>query len=55
MQAISYAENHHGSTIVLVDGRKLTDLMITYGVGLTTEYTYKLQKIDKDYFDEDRI
>lgn len=54
-QAISYAENHHGSTIVLVDGRKLTDLMITYGVGLTTEYTYKLQKIDKDYFDEDRI
>lgn len=27
--------------------------MITYGVGLSTDYTYKLQKIDKDYFDED--
>lgn len=52
-QAMSYAENHQTSRIILIDGEKLSDLMITYGVGLSTSYNYKIQKIDKDYYTED--
>lgn len=52
-KAVTFAENHLASKIVLIDGEKLTDLMITYGVGLTVEYEYRIQKIDKDYFDEE--
>lgn len=54
-QASDYANNHQFSRIILIDGKQLTDLMITYGVGLYTEVTYKIQKIDRDYFDEDKF
>lgn len=52
-KAMHFAENHSASRIVLIDGKKLTDLMIAYGVGLTVESEYRIQKIDKDYFDEE--
>lgn len=52
-QAIQYADNHQLSRIILIDGDKLSNLMIIYGVGLSTHYIYKLQKIDKDYYTED--
>lgn len=52
-QALEYAANHQVSRIVLIDGKKLADLMIAYGIGLYTENTYKIQKIDTDYFIED--
>lgn len=52
-KAIAYAENHLASKIVLIDGKKLTDLMIAYGVGLTIEHEYRVQKVDRDYFDEE--
>lgn len=51
-KAMEYAKRHLASNIVLVDGKRLTELMIAYGVGLTVTYEYKLQKIDKDYYDE---
>lgn len=54
-QALVYAKNHQLSKIILVDGKQLTDLMVTYEVGLYTEATYKIQKIDRDYFDEDHF
>lgn len=52
-KAINYADTHQASRIILIDGEKLSKLMITYGVGLSTSYIYKLQKIDKDYYTED--
>ncbi len=39
--------------IILIDGDKLTQLMIDFGVGVSEIQTYVLQKVDSDYFDED--
>jgi restriction system protein len=38
--------------IVLVDGRRLAELMIDYEVGVTAR-TVKVPKLDRDYFDEE--
>jgi len=38
---------------VLVDGQKLTELMIEHGVGVTEIARYTLYKIDLDYFEEE--
>jgi len=38
--------------IILVDGSELTRLMIQYGVGVRTERTIELKRIDLDYFEE---
>ena len=39
--------------IRLVDGDELARLMIAYGVGVVTEYTYEIKKLDENYFAED--
>jgi len=39
--------------IILIDGEKLTQLMIDFGVGVSEIQTYTLKKVDSDYFDED--
>lgn len=39
--------------LVLIDGEQLTRLMIEDGVGVRTERTVDLKKLDFDYFDED--
>lgn len=52
-KAIDYAKTYISSKIILIDGKRLTDLMISFGVGLTVEKEYKIQKIDKDYYDEE--
>ena len=36
--------------IVLIDGKRLTDLMIQFGVGVQTSETYKIVEIDEDFF-----
>lgn len=41
--------------IVLIDGIKLTDLMMQYGVGIEVAKVYKQFRIDSDYFEEDMI
>lgn len=38
--------------IVLIDGRRLAELMIDHNVGVAEEQVYRLKKIDSDYFDE---
>ena len=48
-QARDYAKSVEG--IVLVDGTRLANLMIDYGVGVTARLV-KIPKIDSDYFDE---
>jgi restriction system protein len=39
--------------IVLIDGRRLAQLMIDHGIGVTTARTYTIKKLDLDYFVED--
>jgi restriction system protein len=36
--------------IVLIDGKRLAELMIDYDVGVTTVTTYELKRVDSDYF-----
>lgn len=49
--AIEYA-NKQQKHIVLIDGKMLSDLMITYGVGVSIVKQYETYKIDSDYFAE---
>ena len=39
--------------IVLIDGRRLAQLMIDHDIGVATTRSYVLKKVDLDYFDED--
>lgn len=39
--------------IILVDGKKLTELMIEHGVGVSTQKAYLIKRIDSDYFSDD--
>lgn len=39
--------------IILIDGHKLADLSIEFGVGVAAEQTYKVTKVDSDYFEEE--
>lgn len=49
-QAQEFARSVEG--IILVDGRKLAELMIDYEVGVSAR-TIKIPRIDSDYFDEE--
>ncbi len=40
-------------TIRLIDGQELAQLMIRHGVGVVTEYTYEIKKLDENYFADD--
>ena len=49
--AKKYAEKQLGLKLILVDGKRLTDLMIKYDLGVSTINTYKVKAVDGDYFD----
>jgi restriction system protein len=38
--------------IVLVDGTRLSSLMIEHGLGINSVASYEVSRIDSDYFDE---
>ncbi len=48
-EASRYVENIENK-VVLIDGSKLTDLMIDFNVGVSLQSNYELKKIDDDYF-----
>ena len=48
-EAVAYAASID-IKVVLIAGTQLAELMIDYGVGVTTEATYELKRIDADYF-----
>lgn len=50
--AKAYATNLQ-STIVLLDGKELAELMIDHGVGVSEAAMFKVLKLDEDYFAED--
>jgi restriction system protein len=39
--------------IVLIDGEHLSQLMIDYNLGVTTQQTYELKRMDNDYFGDE--
>jgi len=41
------------STIILIGGDELSDLMTDYGVGVSTVANYEIKRIDSDYFVEE--
>ncbi len=49
--AIEYAKSYPHATILLIDGKKLTELMIEYNIGVSDERSVTIKKIDSDYFD----
>lgn len=48
--AIKYA-NGIDPKVILIDGRRLSEFMIDYNVGVAEVTTYQLKKIDSDYFE----
>ena len=38
--------------IILINGKELAELMIEYGLGVTTKINYAIKKMDSDYFEE---
>ena len=48
--ALDFAKRLQQKKIVLIDGEKLTELMIDYGIGVTDVASYTVKKIDPDYF-----
>jgi restriction system protein len=50
-EAVSYVD-HIDPKIVLIDGRRLAELMIDFDVGVNTAATYHLKRVDSDYFDD---
>lgn len=51
MDARSYVETIDFK-VVLIDGKRLADLMIDYDVGVASTFTYQLKRIDTDYFSD---
>lgn len=51
--AVEFAKSYPHATIVLIDGKRLTDLMIKYDVGVSTERSFVVKRIDIDYFESD--
>jgi restriction system protein len=51
-EAVEYA-SRIDSKIVLIDGEQLWNLMIDFGIGVSTTTTYEVKRIDNDYFSEE--
>lgn len=49
--AREYAERNTNSRLILIDGNRLTDLMIRYGVGVQIKDTFHVVEVDEDFFE----
>ena len=50
--AVDFVEKQLHTKIVLVNGKQLTKLMIDYDIGVSTVATYRIKRIDSDFFNE---
>jgi len=50
-EAVAYVE-HIDPKVVLIDGKRLAQLMIDFEVGVATTRTLQIKRIDSDYFEE---
>jgi restriction system protein len=51
-EAVLYAAQMD-TKIVLIDGEQLAQYMIDYNLGVSTQNTYEIKRMDSDYFEED--
>jgi restriction system protein len=51
-EAVDYAARID-SKIVLIDGEQLWNLMIDFGIGVSTVASYEIKRLDSDYFNEE--
>lgn len=51
-QATEYAKGLQ-QRVILIDGARLTELMLEFGVGVRTSRTIELKRLDEDFFSED--
>lgn len=49
--ALNYAPKNE-TKIVLIDGVQLAQLMIDYNLGVSTQRSYEIKRLDNDYFEE---
>ena len=49
-EALEYKPRNETS-IILIDGQKLVDLMYEYNIGVTVEKHFEIKRLDSDYFD----
>lgn len=49
--AIEYADRSTAARLILIDGERLTELMIRFGVGVQTKDTFHVVEIDEDFFE----
>jgi restriction system protein len=49
-EAIGYVD-HIDPKVVLIDGRRLAELMIDFDLGVNAIATYQMKRVDSDYFD----
>jgi len=52
-EAVEYAQNLEAK-IVLIDGTKLAEMMIENDLGVSTTATYRIKKVDSDYFEDEQ-
>jgi len=50
-EAMAYVE-HIDPKVVLIDGRRVAELMVDFEVGVTTIRTFHVKRVDSDYFEE---
>jgi len=50
-EALEYVPKNE-TKIITIDGNQLSQLMIEYNLGVSTQQTYEIKKLDNDYFDE---
>ena len=49
---VEYASSLNGTTnLVLIDGKKLAEYIYEYNIGMQTEQTIKIKKLDSDFWD----
>ena len=41
--------------VVLIDGSRLAELMIDFGIGVTEVASYAIKRLDTDYFEADAV
>lgn len=50
-EAIEYAEHQQQKSLKLIDGQMLTELMVKYEVGIVSQQSLKIYKVDNSYFE----
>ena len=52
-EALEFVNRIEGKKVVLINGRRLAELMIEHNVGVNVTKVYELKEVSNDFFDED--